>query len=430
MDVIPTGAFYQNKSLKTIDLSHVVEIKPFAFQETVSLNDVDLSNVEIVGDNAFRNGSLTLLSLPKAKVIGELAFYSNFLRELSIPVVEHIKGYAFTNTKLEVIELPQALTKLDPTAFYSNSYLKKYTCNGSENYDGNSWLINNGVLYRLNEDKTTYTLESYPVKKDDKEYTILDKTTRIQEYAFDNNELIEKVVIPASVTRIGDGAFYNTKKLTHYTFLGNAPVLESYYSANLVQYFNGLQEIPESLKNTLWKYSYWNVFYFYCNFYEYIGVTNTNSEDAPMELTIVYNEDATGFDNLIWETFFKNRPEKKQKAVEHVITIYNVDGTVLSTFKAEENKTLASVLETPSKEGYRFVKWLDSNGNEIDLENTKLTKDLKLTAVFEEIIEEPTSPNNSNALIITLIAVISSLVVIGGGGGTFFFIKARKKKQA
>jgi uncharacterized repeat protein (TIGR02543 family) len=116
--------------------------------------------------------------------------------------------------------------------------------------------------------------------------------------------------------------------------------------------------------------------------------------------------------------------------VEHVITIYNVDGTVLSTFKAEENKTLASVLETPSKEGYRFVKWLDSNGNEIDLENTKLTKDLKLTAVFEEIIEEPTSPNNSNALIITLIVVISSLVVIGGGVGTFFFIKARKKKQA
>ena len=91
-----------------------------------------------------------------------------------------------------------------------------------------------------------------------------------------------------------------------------------------------------------------------------------------------------------------------------VVEIQLGEGLTISELKEEEYKKLQEKLDEVVKElekegkvNWAFSKFLDEEGNEVDLKNTKIDKDSKLIAVFEE--KKPDTPdlgeitgNNSN----------------------------------
>lgn len=427
---IPEGAFSKTSKLTTINLENIQTIEDFAFQEALSLASVDLSNVEIIGASAFRSSGLISANLPEVKIINELAFYGCTLTSLSMPKVQKICGYAFTSTRLETIDLPKTITTIEATAFYQNNYLKAYTIDGNINGTDNSFIVDNGVLYTINSSRK-YILESYPIAKEDAEYSVLPNTIRIQEYAFYGNTHITKVTFNAELERIGDGAFYGCEKLLTYVFLGKvAPVLEGYYSANLVQYMNKQSKIPESME-PIYRYSYWYVFYFYCNFYEYVGL-NTD-----VQLTIVYDNDATGFDSFLYSNFFQ--VVKKNKVVDrsYTVTFDTKGGSNISNVTVNEDETLTRPAD-PTKEGYTFVNWVTKDGKVYDF-NSPITSDLTLKAVWKEseVTPTPVDPSSEDkpseepeveqkgcgGTIIAVSSLIGSIALIGTG---LFFYKKKK----
>jgi hypothetical protein len=77
-----------------------------------------------------------------------------------------------------------------------------------------------------------------------------------------------------------------------------APTLEGYYSSTLVTYLNQISELSGALES-MYKRSYWFVYYFYCNFYTYVGVNDD------IDLSITYPEDGTGYNTFVYNQFFR-----------------------------------------------------------------------------------------------------------------------------
>lgn len=69
------------------------------------------------------------------------------------------------------------------------------------------YCVRDGVLFQGN------ILVAYPREKTDKEYRVPDGTEMIATCAFDGNQYLEKVVLPSSITCIGDGAFVGCTEL-------------------------------------------------------------------------------------------------------------------------------------------------------------------------------------------------------------------------
>lgn len=68
----------------------------------------------------------------------------------------------------------------------------------------------------------------------------------------------------------------------------------------------------------------------------------------------------------------------------NVITVtYDLDGGYGLTFETIPKNTIISIPETPTKPGYKFLKWT-MNGKEFSFD-TKITKDITLKAVWEAI---------------------------------------------
>lgn len=69
--------------MESVKLSDTVkEIKPFAFGNP-KLKSIDLNNVEIIGDHAFRASQLKQITLPKSlKVLGKEFFYFSEIKSL------------------------------------------------------------------------------------------------------------------------------------------------------------------------------------------------------------------------------------------------------------------------------------------------------------------------------------------------------------
>ena len=424
LTTLPDGTFYDCDALDTITMDHVNVIGAKAFYDCNKLTAITLPNVEEIKEGAFQNSALLSISLPKCKVIDIFAFSGTSISSIDMPKVESIESYAFTSTKLTTVELPNTLKKINACAFYMNKNLISFTNGGKDTVKANGWALDKGVLYTENLDKT-YNLECYPIMKADKEYRIIDNTTRVQEYAFTYNELLEKVTFPTSLKTIGDSAFYSCSKLATYEFLSKqAPTLEGYYNSNLVNYIKQLKEdnFPPVLKD-MYSNSYWTVYYYYNNFYDYVGL----NED--IELTIIYDNDAKGYDTFIYDKFFAKKQIKKVVFAEFTVTFDTDGGSNISPLKVTED-TCATAPSNPTKEGYNFVKWVDSEGNDFSF-STPITGDITLKAIWEIIpsIDPEPEPEPEKKGCKGSIIAISSLTASLGLLGTGLIIYKKKKES-
>lgn len=250
-------AFLNRKELTSINLSNVVVVGDQAFLNT-GLTSVNLDKVEKIGIGAFAYTSdLLEVNLASAKEIGGSAFESSGIKTLTMPNVEIIDEYAFVGTKITKVVIPASLKtltfndewkelndagdwedvkgkktlRIGGGAFMSMDSLTEFVVEAGNDV----FFANNGVLY-ANLNSGEYLLVQYPAGKKATEYEVLEGTVRIGDNAFNGDKNLKKVTLPVSLKAIGAKAFFDSK-VEEYVFKAvEAPILESSYVAPVTTY--------------------------------------------------------------------------------------------------------------------------------------------------------------------------------------------------
>lgn len=254
--IINEGAFYNNKSLTSVNLPNgLKEFKNQAFQGCTSLNDIvmpskveticnyvfegcsSLSNVTLnegcttLGDHVFKNCPLTSFTFPSTlSSIKEYAFEGSRLTsaDLSKTKLQYLPNGCFYNCKyLKEVKLPLNLTTPNSGDWmeeYDNMYGKHaFEKTAIESIDlTNTQLISLGD-YMFAECKSLQTVKLPSTLKyiwnhafcnsNIASITLPPSLQKIDEWAFQNTQL-ENVVIPTSTGQIGEGAFGDNAYLT------------------------------------------------------------------------------------------------------------------------------------------------------------------------------------------------------------------------
>ncbi len=272
------------------------ELKPYTFAGCVALKNINLENVQTVGDYAFMECGLETVNLSNAKEIGEYAFVQNNLLSsvtlkekgcetigegafsyctplanvVNLNKVENIGDYAFAYTALTSVDLsaavsigknafmkeeltdfkvilgeelevlgdnPFALCKLAP--FSTVDTVKE---NGKEkqvtlyDYDITKTVsVIDGSLYYKNENGLELVTFAGKEKND---VVVADDTVRITALAFAGSDVV-RVKMPYTTTAIGHKAFYMCDKLEMVIFGSyTAPIFEEEFDPSYYETYN------------------------------------------------------------------------------------------------------------------------------------------------------------------------------------------------
>ncbi|MGN0805401.1 MAG: leucine-rich repeat protein, partial [Candidatus Coproplasma sp.] len=224
------GVFTFCTKLEEIDLNNVTVIGEEAFAGCSSLYRVGgIDKVTSFGKNAFAEAAFTELALDSAITIGSQAFINcSKLETVTFSsALLSIGDEAFAGSTLKTVAIPANCTSIGISAFSG-----KATINGSEvpcftgytvDENNTTYFTDGGVLYeyvggkKADKAEEKYSLVAYPdAKKADTDedgnltYTIIDNTISIGKYAFGSilASRVNKVVFPYTLKTIGHGAFF------------------------------------------------------------------------------------------------------------------------------------------------------------------------------------------------------------------------------
>lgn len=207
-----------------------------AFYSCKGISSVTIPNgVSIIGNSAFRYSGLSSITIPGSIVsIGDLAFNCCFsLTNLVIGIgVKSIRNNAFSNCwGLPSIIIPNSVTNIEGFAFADCYALTSVALPASlksigggafggcrsliaiDVMEGNQHYSNvSGVLFDMQQQ----TIICFPASKRG-EYTIPASVTTVGEGAFFECMGLTAISIPANVASIGDGAFYDCTSLKSIT---------------------------------------------------------------------------------------------------------------------------------------------------------------------------------------------------------------------
>ena len=329
LTVIPGYVFYACFALEDIDFDNIVEIGDYALCGVKLTSELDLPSVEKIGIAAFATyigvddqgnqanviyNDVEVLNAPLLKIIDDYAFSScQALKVLNTPSVEEIGEMAFFATAIEAFPVSDSLRRVEYNSFDASENFAAffaYDENGQIVYDVKfkNVLLDEGVLYTIN-DTYGYTVTSYPVAKQDKEYVVLEGTFRVDFGAFMSNTYIEKVTLPMSMRAIGNFAFYGCESL-------RTVVFNSYYAPVLEGSLNGsvIDLNPETVGSftaydELYQYDYyllaegysdsWRRPFYYRNFVGTIG-----TDEIKNEITAIVPDNCEKYDSLLYRVYF------------------------------------------------------------------------------------------------------------------------------
>ncbi len=225
-------------------LDYLVDFDDCENLETVTVK----KGVKTIWPHAFRNTPKlkTVGSLDGLVSIGKMAFFRSGIEKIDLPdTLETMDIGAFAETpNLKKISIPASLTTMPPVAF-QQSGLEEVEFKGNISIMGSSAFVaceNLRTVKGFTKDqlvkywnafartplRTEMTDDGNPFVMDssgflaayvgtDTEVVIPDTVTEIGNSAFTINTEITKVTIPSSVTKINDSAFYGCDKLTEIT---------------------------------------------------------------------------------------------------------------------------------------------------------------------------------------------------------------------
>ncbi len=174
----------------------VKEIAESAFYGCSMLEEIDISNVELVGNSAFKYcEKLKNIDLTKVSEIGESTFYGcKSLKTVKMPnYIKELKYEVFYEcAALEDIIIPDGVESLGGYCFYGCESIKEISVPESVTF------IDSGVF---SECKSLCKVK------------LPDNMTDIPSSLFFGCQNLETIDIPQSVTNIGYGAFFNCWKL-------------------------------------------------------------------------------------------------------------------------------------------------------------------------------------------------------------------------
>lgn len=184
------------------------------------------NGTEIISGGAFWNiDSLTQIELPEGlKTIESGAFsHCNSLVKINFPNgLEAIKGSAFEAcTSLKDIVIPKSVTKIEGYAFNG--------CNGIETFkidpNNKNYVYENGIVYSIDKTEVILAIESLIPPK----VVLPDTVLKIHDGAFYNCFNLEEIEIPASVSLLGFDALLQCSNLIKISVDKRN---ENYYSEN------------------------------------------------------------------------------------------------------------------------------------------------------------------------------------------------------
>ena len=254
--IIESRAFVGCKNLTSIEMPNsIASIGEYAFFGCFSLINIKPfavpDKVTNIGDCVFRLTALTNISVsPNNKNYQSdngvlfnknktsLLFCPRKTDEYTIPDgVLEIEELAFESNWIESINIPDSVTNIKESAFTRCSSLTEVLVS-SENPNYSS---KDGVLFNKNMDTLIYCPEGKTG-----EYSIPVGVKNIKEYAFSDCSL-KSIIIPNSVTRIGDRGFYECESLTNMVLPNSVTTIDS-------EIFEGCKNliavaIPDSVVN-------------------------------------------------------------------------------------------------------------------------------------------------------------------------------------
>jgi uncharacterized repeat protein (TIGR02543 family) len=225
---IPDYAFY-NSSLNSIDLPTVTSIGAYAFQNSLNLISVNISNnVNSIGAYAFSNcNNLTFINIPTNQTILEQRIFENCSKLTSITIpnsVKSIGAYAFYRcSALSVVEFEEysQLTSIEQRAFYNCSSLISITIPSSVRTIGNQAFYNAGINASsalIFEDNIDLTLGNEVFENSKFIHINLGENSNISSIGnklFYGNSSLQSVTLPNSLTTISDHMFYGCSGLSN-----------------------------------------------------------------------------------------------------------------------------------------------------------------------------------------------------------------------
>ncbi|MGN0812294.1 MAG: leucine-rich repeat protein [Candidatus Coproplasma sp.] len=358
------GVFAFCDKLEEIDLNNVTLIGDEAFAGCSALKTIyGIDKVTDFGENAFAQAAFTSLDLAAAKTIANRAFYINAsLAEVTFSsALKSIGNEAFAGSTLKKVTIPENCTSIGYSAFSGQATISGTIVPCFEGYTvdekNTAYFAEDGVLYEYvggkkeNEADNKYSLVAYPddktMKADDdgnRTYTIIDNTISVGKYAFSSiaASRVQKVVFPYTLKTIGHAAFYESGISTFEFHSINAPTLLE----DLI-IINGVAQRPLSG-------DYSANSFFYLNFLNgmadyaphYPG--DTSYKQNSNTLTINYPANGKGYDNFVYTYYFGTSVE-------------------LAEMLEDDTRTLISMLEEMT-DADTVKGWNSSNKDKAEVE--------------------------------------------------------------
>ncbi|MGN0807881.1 MAG: leucine-rich repeat protein [Candidatus Coproplasma sp.] len=356
------GMFAFCDKLEEIDLKNVTVVGDEAFAGCSSLNTVSgIDRVTHFGKNAFAEAAFTSLNLEAAKTIEDRAFYTNasLARVTFSSALESIGNEAFAGSTLTSVAIPENCNSIGYSAFsgkasYSGTVVP---CFSGYTVDENNttYVAIEGVLYEYIGGKkdtgNTYSLIAFPDNKTvaqdadgNRTYTVIDDTISIGKYAFGSilSSRVNKVVFPYTLKTIGHGAFYGSGITTFEFHSINAPTLLE----DLIK-VNGVVQRPISNDYSMNSYFYLNFLGGMADYApHYPGDTSYKANENT--LIINYPENGKGYDNLVYSYYF-GTSVKLEEMIE------------------DDTRTLISMLEALT-DASEIANWNTSNMSKAEVE--------------------------------------------------------------
>ena len=220
---VPDGIFDTSPALEEVVLpSTVTSIGNYAFDGCKKLASFNFhEGLTRIGQSAFRETALTEVTLPSTLTSAYCAFnYAESLKKVTFADgAEVVPDSIFdTSPALEEVVLPSTVTSIGNYAFDGCEKLASFTFHEGITRIGQSAFRGTGLIEVTLPSTLTSAYCAFNYAESLKKVTFADGTEKVPDSIFDTSPALEEVVLPSTVTSIGDYAFDDCKKITSFNF--------------------------------------------------------------------------------------------------------------------------------------------------------------------------------------------------------------------